>query len=429
MTTIAIRAKSLSKQFHIGKMQGGYKTVREIIVDAFWGPLRRVRELVQGHAAGVSDLDETIWALREVDFHIQHGEVVGIIGRNGAGKSTLLKILARITEPSEGYVEVFGRVGSLLEVGTGFHQELTGRENIYLNGAILGMRKAEIERKFDEIVAFAEVDKFLDTPVKHYSTGMQTRLGFAVAAHLDPEILLVDEVLSVGDVAFQEKCLGKIRDVSKSGRTVVFVSHNMGTISQLCGRVLWLDGGQIRLCGDPSTVVGKYLAHSARRQAEWVNTSDLAERHGSRIKGVRILTEGGEATSIVHFDQDFRIEIAFQVTKTTRNLGMCCRVVDGRGITVWSSWDTDATGDETREPGEYRSVCHVPGKLLRPSRYYLTVGASDVHGELYFHESALSMEVSDVGWRIGDRARIGVITPVLDWDVIPVRKEEVIVNF
>jgi len=208
MTDVAIRAENLGKVFQIGQLHCGHRQIREVVVDALMSPMRRMNKLLHGHASGATDLDDSIWALRDVDFEIRHGEVVGIIGCNGAGKSTLLKILSRITEPTRGYVELHGRVGSLLEVGTGFHPELTGRENIYLNGAILGMHKAEIDRKFDEIVYFAEVERFLDTPVKHYSTGMQTRLGFAVAAHLDPEILLVDEVLSVGDAAFQ-KMLGK----------------------------------------------------------------------------------------------------------------------------------------------------------------------------------------------------------------------------
>ncbi len=234
MTDVAVRAENLGKEFHIGQLQGRHKSFREVVAEALVSPMRRMGKLLRGHAAGAADLDDTIWALQDVGFEIKHGEVVGVIGRNGAGKSTLLKILSRITEPTEGFVEIHGRVGCLLEVGTGFHPELTGRENVYLNGSILGMRKSEIDRKFDEIVAFAEIDRFLDTPVKHYSTGMQTRLGFAVAAHLDPEILIVDEVLSVGDAAFQMKCLGKMRDVAKGGRTVVFVSHNMGSVVQLC---------------------------------------------------------------------------------------------------------------------------------------------------------------------------------------------------
>ena len=238
MSQPAIRVVDLSKEYHIGLRRPSDRTIREAIVDAVTGPFRRTAKLLRGHPTGAAENGGTHWALRDVSFEIPHGDVIGVIGQNGAGKSTLLKILSRITEPSQGFAQIRGRVGSLLEVGTGFHQELTGRENIYLNGAILGMRKTEIDRKFDEIVAFAEIDKFLDTPVKHYSSGMYMRLAFSVAAHLEPEILLVDEVLSVGDVAFQKKCLGKMNQVHRSGRTVLFVSHNMATIENLCSTTL-----------------------------------------------------------------------------------------------------------------------------------------------------------------------------------------------
>ena len=245
MSDAVIRVENLSKQYRIGQYEAAYKTLRESIMNVF---SRR-----DGNR-------ETIWALKDVSFQVNRGEVVGIIGRNGAGKSTLLKILCRVTEPTEGHAYINGRVGSLLEVGTGFHPELTGSENIFLNGAILGMRKAEIERKFDEIVAFAEIEKFIDTPVKRYSSGMYVRLAFAVAAHLEPEILLVDEVLAVGDVAFQKKCLGKMENISKQGRTVLFVSHNMAAINALCDRVIFLDEGKIMEIGRTADVIAEYLS-------------------------------------------------------------------------------------------------------------------------------------------------------------------------
>src|SRR5438046_3463094 len=235
MTQPAIRVQNLSKQYRIGTADRRNRTFREAVNDAAVAPFRRLKSLGNGGAS-----EETIWALKDVSFDVQPGEVVGIIGRNGAGKSTLLKILSRITKPTSGRVEIRGRVASLLEVGTGFHSELTGRENVYLNGAILGMARREIDRKFDEIVAFAEVEKFIDTPVKRYSSGMYLRLAFAVAAHLEPEILVVDEVLAVGDAAFQKKCLGRIGEVAQGGRTVLFVSHNMGAIRSLCTEVIWL---------------------------------------------------------------------------------------------------------------------------------------------------------------------------------------------
>ena len=243
MSNLAIRVSHLGKRYSIGANQALYKTAREAVKHLAKSVLK-----LDTHHPQAQDLN-TIWALKDVSFEVKPGEVIGIIGRNGSGKSTLLKILSRITEPTEGFAEIQGRVSSLLEVGTGFHPELTGRENIYLNAAILGMKRIEIERKFDEIIAFAEIEKFLDTPVKHYPSGMYARLAFAVAAHLDPDILLIDEVLAVGDAAFQKKCLGKMNEVSKQGRTVLFVSHNMGAIKRLCPNTLWLDEGRMRVFG------------------------------------------------------------------------------------------------------------------------------------------------------------------------------------
>src|SRR5437763_16103246 len=254
----AIRVSNLSKLYHLGvRSPGGYRTLRESLMAAVTAPFRRRED------AARNDL----WALKDVSFEVNRGEVVGIIGRNGAGKSTLLKILSRITEPTEGEVEIAGRVGSLLEVGTGFHPELTGRENVYLNGAILGMKRSEIDRRFDEIVAFSEIERFLETPVKHYSSGMYTRLAFAVAAHLNPEILIVDEVLAVGDAAFQKKCLGKMGDVAGQGRTVLFVSHNMQAVRQLCSRAMWLHAGSVAADGPAAEVTEKYLQASPRAES------------------------------------------------------------------------------------------------------------------------------------------------------------------
>ena len=254
MSTLAIRAENLSKKYRIGAREA-YKTFREMLIDSAVAPFRRLKNIGKPIPK-----EEIIWALQDVSFEVKEGEVIGIIGRNGAGKTTLLRILSRITEPTKGRVTLKGRVASLLEVGTGFHPELTGHENIYLNGAILGMDRYEISRKFDEIVAFAEIARFLDTPVKRYSSGMYMRLAFAVAAHLDPEILLIDEVLAVGDAAFQKKCLGKMEDVAKEGRTVLFVSHNMGAVESLCNRAYLLDHGQVVQSGETQNVVSSYLA-------------------------------------------------------------------------------------------------------------------------------------------------------------------------
>src|SRR3990167_6101413 len=304
MSDIAIRVEGLGKLYRIGKRER-YYTLRDSLAQSLVAPFRRLFQTgdgrqttaassVLGPRSSVNGRATTIWALRDVSFEIKQGEVVGVIGRNGAGKSTLLKILSRITEPTEGYAEIHGRVGSLLEVGTGFHPELTGRENIYLNGAILGMKKREIERKFDEIVAFAEVEKFIDTPVKHYSSGMYVRLAFAVAAHLEPEILLVDEVLSVGDAAFQKKCLGKMGDVAKEGRTVLFVSHNMGAISSLCNKTIYLADGQIRATGPTEKIVTDYLSEVFQDRIESLEQARLAG-YGQhvRLSDVRLLSNDG----------------------------------------------------------------------------------------------------------------------------------------
>jgi len=272
MSDIAISCENLGKRYRIGQRES-YKALRDTLTDAVRAPLRRLRSSLRSQAVEPGDTDETFWALKDVSFEVKHGEVIGIIGRNGAGKSTLLKILSRITKPTTGSVEIHGRVGSLLEVGTGFHPELTGRENIYLNGTILGMKKREIKRKFDEIVAFAEIEQFLDTPVKRYSSGMYVRLAFAVAAHLEPEILVVDEVLAVGDAQFQKKCLGKMSDVAKEGRTVLFVSHNMIAVQNLCSRAIMLSSGNlicdanVRQCLEMYTANGQVDGNTWKRDS------------------------------------------------------------------------------------------------------------------------------------------------------------------
>ena len=268
--TLALRADSVGKQYRIGRAKERYPTVREALARMATAPFRGFRR---------SGASETFWALRGASFELQQGEVLGIVGRNGAGKSTLLKILSRVTHPTEGYVEIHGRVGSLLEVGTGFHPELTGRENVFLNGAILGMRRQEIARKFDEIVAFAEVEKFIDTPVKRYSSGMYLRLAFAVAAHLEPEVLVVDEVLAVGDAGFQKKCMGKMENVAGEGRTILFVSHNLAAITSLCSRAILLESGQVKMEGSANEVVARYLSDSSSSE---VTTIDLAT-HRNRV--------------------------------------------------------------------------------------------------------------------------------------------------
>lgn len=288
MSDIAIRVEGLSKQYRIGARQERYKALRDCLTEAMAAPFRRAASLLRGQATGAAELNETIWALRDVSFEVKQGEVIGVIGRNGAGKSTLLKILSRITEPTKGYAEIYGRVGSLLEVGTGFHPELTGRENIFLNGAILGMRRREIERKFDEIVAFAEIEKFIDTPVKHYSSGMYVRLAFAVAAHMEPKILIVDEVLAVGDYEFQKKCLGRMEDVGKAGRTILFVSHNMVAIDSLCSKCIYLESGKVKLIDETAKVVPLYIGESSDSKKDGGLRISSYVENGKWQKGSRL---------------------------------------------------------------------------------------------------------------------------------------------
>lgn len=291
-----IRVEGLSKQYHLGAQRAPYGSLRESLVRAAKAPFNRLRR--NRHS-----MEETIWALKDVSFEVMPGEVVGIIGRNGAGKSTLLKILSQITEPARGQVDLFGRVGSLLEVGTGFHPELTGRENIYLNGAILGMKRAEIESKFEEIVDFAEVEKFLDTPVKHYSSGMYTRLAFSVAAHLEPEILLVDEVLAVGDAEFQRKCIGKMSEVAEAGRTVLFVSHNMAAVQKLCPRSILLRGGQMKLDADTRSVIREYTNGSSSKAGHFNVTGRHNEPKNVKVLNAWLKKDGVQTDTFIFDDR------------------------------------------------------------------------------------------------------------------------------
>ena len=324
MTDIVIRVENLSKQYRIGGQQAQYNTFREKLIDVAAAPFRRLRRFRKPPPP-----EETIWALKDVSFEVQCGEVVGIIGRNGAGKTTLLKILTRITEPTEGRAEIHGRVGSLLEVGTGFHPELTGRENIYLNGAILGMKKAEIKRKFDEIVAFAEIEKFIDTPVKRYSSGMYVRLAFAVAAHLEPEILLVDEVLAVGDIGFQKKCLGKMSNVAQEGRTVLFVSHNMAAVKKLCGQAILLDGGCMKAFGDVGEILTRYEKEMLLTQDDHSHLFPIVnDQYGLVLEDVK--THVAREKEHAHLS----IEVHLKSLRRLSHLGIAIRVYTYDGILV-----------------------------------------------------------------------------------------------
>ena len=399
MSDIAIRADSLCKKYRIGREERSYRTLRETISDAFAAPFKRVRGMFGGRDAARGKQNDEIWALKNVSFEVMRGEVMGVIGRNGAGKSTLLKILSRITEPTSGYAEIHGRVGSLLEVGTGFHPELTGRENIYLNGAILGMARTEIKRKFDEIVSFAEVDKFIDTPVKHYSSGMYLRLAFAVAAHLDPGILIVDEVLAVGDARFQKKCLNKMEDVGHRGRTVLFVSHNMPAVTRLCKRAILLEGGILKTQGVSHKVVGSYLnsENCGAALREWPDPSTAPGNDIARLRAIRVRTAEGKIADTVNISDTFAIEMEYDVL----NAGFMMpwhHFFNGEGVRLFESHDTDdAWLGRERPAGHYTSTVWIYGNLLAEGIIYVSSGLTRLNTtERLFHErDAVVFQVVD----------------------------------
>ena len=365
MPDTVIKVENLSKLYRLGELHQRTNSFR----DKMAGFFKRNRG---------SKKAETIWALKAVSFEVREGEVLGIIGRNGAGKSTLLKTLSRITKPTSGYAEIYGRVGSLLEVGTGFHPELTGRENIYLNGAILGMKKQEIERKFDEIVAFAGINRFINTPVKRYSSGMYVRLAFAVAAHLEPEILLVDEVLAVGDAPFQRKCLGKMKDVSAHGRTVLFISHNMRAVQQFCTRVIWLSEGRLIGDGISQSVIEKYL--KCALQAEDVSDiptliARLPPDPALRLHNITI-RQDRECTNRVVNGSPIEIEIHYEVLKETSGLRIFFDLCDREdNILIRSFHDDDADEIPITKPGQYLCCATIPANLLSPTTYQLRIHA------------------------------------------------------
>ena len=368
MSTIAIRAEGLSKKYRLSASSQVYDTLRDLITDGFRNLMAR---------NGAQGAQDTIWALRDVSFGIPQGQIVGVIGRNGAGKSTLLRILSRITEPTEGRAEIRGRVGSLLEVGTGFHAELTGRENIYLNGAILGMKKREIDRKFDEIVGFAEIDRFLDTPVKRYSSGMHVRLAFAVAAHLEPDILLVDEVLAVGDVAFQRKCMGKMSSVAQEGRTILFVSHNMSAIQGLCSRGIVISQGRMAFDGPAAQAVTEYL-QDLTRSAESPFEGN-PNRHGDgsfRFTGARVLDETGQESRYLVAGQAASFEFTYENRIGARSVQMSFTLYNQLGTGV-ANFNMDLTGYVAEGLGPRgRFICRVPTLPLPLGEYRGAVAVS-----------------------------------------------------
>lgn len=402
MSQHAVRLEGIGKQYHIGKRrETGHRSLRNVVSGAIVAPFRRAGQLLSSKAPSAGNLDETFWALKDVSFDVNHGQIVGIIGRNGAGKSTLMKILSRITEPTEGCGEINGRVGSLLEVGTGFHPELTGRENLFLNGAILGMRKVEIERKFDEIVAFAEIDKFIDTPVKHYSSGMYVRLAFAVAAHLEPEILLVDEVLAVGDAAFQRKCLGKMNEVSKGGRTVIFISHNMAAVENLCHKGIVIEHGKLTFSGDMNQAIERYLQGNAvnghGQQSHVVDLTEAAGRNKKSrplLKRLELFSEGRPLNGQLRMGGPLTAHLHFVLEEPVANIQACLAFDTLFGQRIFTAHSLfEPQNNWGLRAGEQVFVCEIPSLTLVPGQYKIKLAIDIQNSEQDIVEDAARLTV------------------------------------
>ena len=404
-----IKVQDLSKQYHLGAPTAAYSTLRETLVELARKPLRSLRR---------NDGAPTIWALKDLSFEIEQGDVVGIIGRNGAGKSTLLKVLCRITEPTLGRVDLYGRIASLLEVGTGFHPELSGRENIFLNGSLLGMTRKEIQAKFDEIVAFAEVEKFMDTPVKRYSSGMYVRLAFAVAAHLEPEILVVDEVLAVGDYSFQQKCLNKMQDVSTQGRTVLFVSHNMGAISRLCKNCILLDHGKMLSMGPTTEVVQTYMTSGLIERPEYVQASN--PQKAINLTRVAVVAADNSIRSDIAYNETFRFVVEYEVNQSVSgtSVGVALFSIDGTCAFATADFDAHPELLGAREPGKYQTKVEVPAQWLNIGKFSVSAYiANAASGVVYDSVEAITFNIVDTGTpgsRNGVQRR-GVLQPLLDW--------------
>jgi lipopolysaccharide transport system ATP-binding protein len=375
MTQHTIKIQNLSKRYRIGLKEDKKDTFGATIAYTLMKPIRNFRRLRSLSKFSTEDNDANIiWALKNISFNVPEGQILGIIGKNGAGKSTLLKILSRITEPTTGHIEINGRVSCLLEVGTGFHPELTGRENVYLNGTILGMSKKEIDRKFDEIVDFSGVEKFLDTPIKWYSSGMKVRLAFSVAAHLEPEILIIDEVLAVGDADFQRKCINKMEAVGHEGRTVLFVSHNMPAITRLCERVLLIEDGQIKEDGSATKVVSHYLSSDIGIKAEkiWGNPLEAPQNEIVRARAVRVISNSGMVTDAIDVRNPVEIELAWEVLKSGYQIQAEITVLNEEGLVIFTSVELDPEWQKKERPvGRYKSTVTIPGNLLVEGMFIL----------------------------------------------------------
>jgi lipopolysaccharide transport system ATP-binding protein len=421
-----IKVQNLGKRYRLGVPQARYGSLRDTLAGMARAPLRRL----QGNGRTAAS---QFWAVKDVSFEILPGEVVGIIGRNGAGKSTLLKMLSRITQPTTGRIELYGRIASLLEVGTGFHPELTGRENIYLNGAILGMARAEIEHNFDEIVAFSEVEEFIDTPVKHFSSGMYLRLAFAVAAHLEPEILVIDEVLAVGDARFQRKCLDKMGEVGRQGRTVLFVSHNMSAITRLCPRTILLERGAVLRDGPSSEVVGAYLSSGLGTTAarEWPDLSTAPGDDIVRLCSVRVCTERGEVSASVDIRRPVGIEMEYEVLTPGHALMPHLHFYNEEGVYAFVAGDLDPEWrGRPRPTGRYVSTAWIPGNLLSEGTLFVGAAISTMSSLIahFYERDAVAFQVVDS--MDGDSARgdyagplPGVVRPLLQWTTRVISEE------
>ncbi len=437
MSEVVIKVENLSKKYTIRHQQReSYTAMRDVMANGAkslgakllspftFHPSRSLPSAPCSQPSALSPSREDFWALKDVSFEVKRGEVIGIIGRNGAGKSTLLKILSRITEPTTGSVKIKGRVASLLEVGTGFHPELTGRENIYLNGAILGMTKAEIKKKFDEIVAFAEIEKFLDTPVKRYSSGMYVRLAFAVAAHLEPEILLVDEVLAVGDVQFQKKCLGKMGEVAKGGRTVLFVSHNMGAIKQLCSNAVLLANGKVLLSGDVSEVTESYISNIVNIRADGAEKKFAEDsKKEFQILSVRLLDKAGNISQKFECDVPILLELKCVSRVAVPALYGYLSIDNRSGTNIWISdtYDISPNCLDSLKPGVYTINIRIPPRTIGHGEYLASVAFQSSLGVNSFYIDnpgyVCSFSVSDSRTERGNH-RLGYLSTLLKWEIM-----------
>jgi homopolymeric O-antigen transport system ATP-binding protein len=419
MSDVVIRSERLSKKVRIQQgASASYDTLRESLVRMVKSPLRLFN---REHHLARRNGHPYLWALKDVSFEINKGEVIGIIGRNGAGKTTLLKVLSRITEPTEGRVEIDGRVGSLLEVGTGFHPELTGRENLYLNGAILGMKKIEIERKLDEIVAFAGLQEFLDTPVKFYSTGMYIRLAFAVAAHLEQEILLVDEVLAVGDAEFQKKCLGKLGDVAQEGRTVLFVSHNMGAVQNLCSKVFLLQSGRLVETGEPSKVIGDYLKGTSEDSRQSININ--VDHEAIKIEKIVLEQDGCHEGAPFRIDEEVRVHVHYTVKRPLGKILLGFDVIATDGFHLFRTYDAITHGLTERPPGEYISTITFHPQTFQYGTYYLDF-ILGIHNNCWITRNQIGVRMQFEGARVTEIDYPGSIQPQGSWSVQPIEKQK-----